>query len=294
MSNNDRLTRAEYDAYRPHAIMVDHIEQCRSAFGVARRDFRIVDWGCGRGKLVLWLREQGYDAVGVDLDPRPFANGADLFHAGGYRVDECLHVLDASGRAPFPDSSFHFVTSWQTLEHVRDLHAVAAEWSRLTMDRGRGFHIFPPHRRIVEGHLFMPLVHWLPKNAARRWLIGGFVFLGIEPDWWPHARVGWRKKVRAYYRYSIDETFYRAPEVVRGCLAGSGFGMEFVDVEEGGPGRALARRWLGAGASSSVIRFWYLNHGRNVGLATTLHRRHLPDPALAPLDQRRVPGREDE
>jgi SAM-dependent methyltransferase len=272
MSNNDCLTRAEYDAYRPHPLMVEHIERCRSAFGVARRDFRIVDWGCGRGKLVLWLREQGYHAVGVDLDPGPFANGADLFRAAGYRVDECLHPLDAGGRAPFPDSSFHFVTSWQTLEHVRDLGAVAAEWSRLTMDRGRGFHIFPPHRRIVEGHLFMPFVHWLPGNAARRWLIGAFVSLGIEPDWWPGARVGRSRKVGTYYRYSIEQTFYRAPRAVRDCLAASGFGTEFVDVEGGSRGRALARRWLGAGASSSLIRYWYLNHGRNVGLATTLDR----------------------
>lgn len=273
MSNNDCLTFTEFRSYRPHPVMIDHIERCRSAFGAAKRDFRIVDWGCGRGKLVLWLRERGYDALGVDLDPGPFANGADLFRAKGYTVEECLHALDSTRRAPFANSSFHFVTSWQTLEHVRDLESVAAEWNRLTVDGGGGFHIYPPHRRLVEGHLFMPLVHWLPKNVGRRWLIGAFVLLGIEPHWWPNERVAWREKVRTYYRYSVDQTFYRAPDIVRSCLAAAGFGAEFVDVEDCGWGRTLARRWLGAGPSSRLIRTWYMSYGHNLGLATTLQKR---------------------
>ncbi len=107
MSNNDPLTQAEFDSYRPHPIMIDHIEQCRSGFGVAKEDFRILDWGCGRGKLVLWLRERGYAAVGVDIDPKPFANSADVFRSKGYLVEKCLHCLGPQGTAPFADSLFH-------------------------------------------------------------------------------------------------------------------------------------------------------------------------------------------
>jgi SAM-dependent methyltransferase len=273
MSNDDPLTQAEFAAYRPPPIMIDHIERCRSGFNVAKRDFRIVDWGCGRGKLVLWLRERGYEAVGVDIDPKPFANGADLFRSKGYVLEECLHAWDSTNTTPFADSSFHFVTSWQTLEHVRDLQRVAAEWSRLTMDKGGGFHIYPPHRRIVEGHLFMPFVHWLPKNAARRWLIGAFVLVGVEPNWWPNKRVGWREKVRTYYGYSVNETFYRAPEVVRGDLALHGFDTEVVDVQPHGLGKKLAQQCMGARLSSSLIRSWYMSYGNDLGLATTLHKR---------------------
>jgi 2-polyprenyl-3-methyl-5-hydroxy-6-metoxy-1,4-benzoquinol methylase len=111
MSDTDLLTQREFDGFKPHPIMVDHIERSRASFGVPKMDFRIVDWGCGRGALVLWLRDRGYDTVGVDIDP----------------------------------------------------HA--------------------PHLRLVEAHLFMPFVHWLPKNAAHKWLIGLFVLAGIEPRW---------------------------------------------------------------------------------------------------------------
>ena len=260
MSNEDRLTEAELDSWRPHPLMIERIERCRARFALAQREFRIVDWGCGRGKLVLWLRERGYNAAGVDIDPRPFANGADLFRSRGQVPEQCLHALDRAGRTPFPDSSYHFVTSWQTLEHVRDLEAVAGEWARLTMAGGGGFHIYPPHHRPVEGHLLMPFVHWLPKNAARRWLIAAFVLLGVEPTWWPGQR--WREKVRTYYRYSIEETYYRTPEVVRRCLAAAGFDAEFVDVEGAGSRRTLAGRWLGA-----------TSFANNVGLATTFQKR---------------------
>lgn len=271
MSNNDLLTQAEFGSYRPNSIMIDYIERCRSGFNVAREDFRIVDWGCGRGKLVLWLLERGYDAVGVDIDPRPFAYGADLFRSKGHLAEKRLHALGPTGVAPFADSSVHFVTSWQTLEHVRDLEGVAAEWSRLTMDGGGGFHIYPPHRRLVEGHLFMPFVHWLPKNVARRWLIGLFVLLRIEPNWWPDKRVRLGDRVRTYYGYSVHETFYRAPDAVRACLAARGFEAEFLDIQAAGSARRLAQKWLGLSPPARVERFWYMNHGRDLGLATFLH-----------------------
>ena len=270
MSNEDLLTAAELAAWRPDPATTERIERCRSRFGLARRDFRVVDWGCGRGKHVLWLRERGYDAVGVDIDPKPFANGADLFRAMGHDPEQCLRPLSRAGTAPLPGSSCHFVTSWQTLEHVRDLDAMARECARIMLEGGEGFHVYPPHRRFVEPHLFMPLVHWLPKNATRRWLIAAFVLLGVEPAWWPAN--SWRKNVAVYYRYSVDHTFYRPPEMVRRSLAAAGFDVEFVDVEAAGAKRRLARRWLGPSMSARLTRAWYLAYGRNLGLATIYHR----------------------
>lgn len=266
MANNEVLTHAAFSAFELHPIMLEHIERSRSFFGVAKKDFRIVDWGCGRGKFVLWLREHGYDAVGVDVDRRPFQNGAELFASRGYRIDDCLHVLDPGGRAPFPNASFHFVISYQVLEHIEDLNAAAAEWARVTVGGGAGFHIFPPHRRLVEVHLFMPFVHWLPKNAARKWLIGLFVLGGIEPRW--SRMQTWREKQRMYYNFSVRETFYRAPAAIRGVLAVNGLETEFVDLDRWRVTRKLAER-VGSSAASKLVRFWSMNFGADLGLATS-------------------------
>ena len=226
MSNNDLLTAEEFESYSPSAPIIRRIEACRARFGVPRARFRILDWGCGRGTFVLWLREQGYDAGGVDVDARPFANGAEVFARKGLRSEECLFCLDDDGTAPFPDAAFDMVTSWQTLEHIEDLESVASQLHRVTRNGGEGVHVFPPHRRIMEPHLFMPFVHWLPKNRLRRQLIATFVRAGVEPNWWPDGNMDRRRKVDVYYRYSVDETFYRPPGTILRCFHEAGFDAE--------------------------------------------------------------------
>lgn len=266
--NNDVLTAVEFERYRPHPDIVSRIEACRQRFTVPKSAFRIIDWGCGRGQLVLWLREQGYDAVGADIDPRPFANGQALFTSRGHSPDDCLHALDTEGRAPFADGRFHFIVSWQTLEHVRDLDGVVREFHRLTRDGGEGFHVYPPHRRIVEAHLFMPIVHWLPKNGLRRSLMMLCLLLRIEPHWWPDRRKPLREKLDVYYRYSVDETFYRPPRQLRASFSAQGFEVEFTDVGGGRRWQPWLERCFSADLSSRIVRIWYMNYGRDLGLAT--------------------------
>jgi SAM-dependent methyltransferase len=231
---------------------------------------------------VLWLRQRGFDAVGVDVDPRPFRQGVDLFRSLGQQPEACLHALDPTGRAPFPDASFHFVTSWQTIEHVANLDSAAAEWRRLTRDGGRGFHVYPPHRRLLEPHLFMPIVHWLPKTRTREALIGLFVLLGVEPHWWPKGELSFREKVRTYHRFSVDDTFYRTRRAVRACLAAHGFDSEFVDTKADRPLRGAARGWLEPKASSRLVWRWLDDFSSDLALAVTLRPDGVPHPTSGP------------
>lgn len=271
MGNWDLLTEAELDSYKVHPFMLDRIESHRSRLGTGRAAFRILDFGCGRGKLVLWLREHGYDAVGVDLDPRPFEFGAGLYRSRGQQPESCLFPLDGAGRSPFPDSSFDFVVSSEVLEHVDDLGRVVAELRRVTRAGGEGFHLYPPHRRPVEPHLFMPLVHWLPKGWWRRQLIAAYVLLGVEPFWWPRDAKPRRERVAEYYDYSVRETFYRRPAVLRSAFRDGGFETSLVDVETELELRTRLAR-IGLGPSSPLIRAWATTFGDDVGLATRLSK----------------------
>jgi SAM-dependent methyltransferase len=73
------------------------------------------------------------------------------------------------GRAlPFRDSAFDVVFSNSVIEHVGDSES-QARFAREAMRVGRRFWVQTPNRWFpVEQHLFMPLVHWLPRRWQRR------------------------------------------------------------------------------------------------------------------------------
>jgi SAM-dependent methyltransferase len=129
---------------------------------------------------VFWLLDRGYHACGVDIDSTCIENGRSLARARGLEAERVLTVLDERGRAPYPDGSFDFTCSYQVFEHVEDMDRVARELARITAPGGGGAHIYRASHTLVEGHLMMPFVHWLPKNRLRLWLIRLWVALGVS------------------------------------------------------------------------------------------------------------------
>ncbi|MFC1665513.1 class I SAM-dependent methyltransferase, partial [Pseudomonadota bacterium] len=182
MSKIKPLTDEEFVAFSLSPRTLEFIEDYRIGNGLKKEDMNILDWGCGRGRSVLWLREQGYNAFGLDVGEEVINNGLQLFRVKGY-TDSVLRLLMPDGRADFQDNYFHYTFSNQVFEHVRDIDSVAGEIARVTKVGGIGFHVYPSHRRIVEGHLYMPFVHWMPKNVMRKYLVALYVLVGIEPKW---------------------------------------------------------------------------------------------------------------
>ena len=71
-------------------------------------------------------------------------------------------------------------------------------------------HIFPSSKHLIEAHLNMPLVHWLPKNYLRKILIFTYVLMNIEPKWEETKKLNALEKTSLYYNYSCQKTFYRS------------------------------------------------------------------------------------
>jgi ubiquinone/menaquinone biosynthesis C-methylase UbiE len=97
------------------------------------RGRRVLDVGCGRGTLVLWLAGQGADAVGMEIsdDQLAAAREADVHHAATWIV--------GSGEAvPLPDASLDAVLFMRSLHHVPPdlMGAALAEARRLLRDGG--------------------------------------------------------------------------------------------------------------------------------------------------------------
>ena len=184
---------------------------------------RILDWGCGRGRSVALLRQEGLEAFGIDIDRAVLRNGHDLFRARGLDPERLLRHIDDIGT--LGEGDFDVVFSEETLEHVADLAAVALESFRLLRPGGLAVHSFPGSRWLVEPHVHMPLVHWLPQGGPRRLLIRLCLLFGFGPrPPWPEARdAGLRQRLAVYDRYLAEKTSYRPREAVMAIFAGAGF-----------------------------------------------------------------------
>jgi len=231
MSKSDVLTEKEFSGFSFSRRILQQIETYRNRNGLKKNDVTILDWGCGRGRAVLWLRDAGYDAFGVEIDAGPVENGETLFREHGHDPSS-LRLLSEDGRSPFPDGFFDITFSSQVLEHVADLDAVAIELARVTRPGGLGFHVYPARLHPVEAHLKMPFIHWLPKNILRHALVSTFVRLGIEPRWKSLNEIGNREKAEAYYRYSVEKTHYRPLHATEAAFRKAGLRARFDTVND--------------------------------------------------------------
>ena len=183
----------------------------------------VLDWGSGRGEYVAWSRDAGYNAFGADIRQEATDRGKELLEAHGHADARVVTTIRACGQTDLPPDFFHFVFRHYVLEHVADLDAVTREIARVTAPEGCGFHVYPGKPRPIEPHLFMPFVHWLPKNPTRKWAIAACLACGIEPRWDWLAAASFGRKTQAYYDFIINETFYRPFREVRHSFSKVGF-----------------------------------------------------------------------
>lgn len=65
------------------------LEEFRKRMGLCPQQMKVLDYGCGSGKSVLWLLERGYDAYGVDISPEGIRNAAELLSSTGTKASPC-------------------------------------------------------------------------------------------------------------------------------------------------------------------------------------------------------------
>lgn len=116
---------------------------------------RVLEVGCGRGHLVARLREEGVDAVGIDLNP----------HAIEHGVTDALRTMDAT-RLEFPDAHFDAVVSMHAIEHIPDLDAALTEMVRVVRPGGTLVLVYPAEP--IQGLFAVPtsvILHGTPFKA---------------------------------------------------------------------------------------------------------------------------------
>ncbi|MBW2508011.1 MAG: class I SAM-dependent methyltransferase [Deltaproteobacteria bacterium] len=118
---------AYYDEGResPYHQMIDDLEiEVATPYA---RGARVLELGCGTGRLLARLSEVAEEAVGLDLSEGMAAKA----RARGLRVrigDLCA--------LPFDDDAFDLVCSFKVLPHVENIHGALREAARVTRPRG--------------------------------------------------------------------------------------------------------------------------------------------------------------
>jgi SAM-dependent methyltransferase len=139
------------------------------------KTLRFLDYGCGNGHMVRFLRSQGIDAYGVDL---PSSIAAYTESQASLVKDNFVKPLTTEGEIPFP-FLFDVIISNQVLEHVDNLALVLASMKKALKPKGWMYHHFPCQETIREGHIGIPFAHWLPKGKLRFFYTYGLRLFGM-------------------------------------------------------------------------------------------------------------------
>lgn len=125
---------------------------------------RVLDVGCSTGFIADELRRCGGQVVGLDIDVPGLTAARARF--GGQTA-----WLSADGGAlPLADESVDVVVFNQIYEHVVDPEGVMAEIRRVLAPDGVVYLGLGNRLTVMEPHVRLPLVSWLPPPLADRYV----------------------------------------------------------------------------------------------------------------------------
>jgi len=175
---------------------------------------RVLDYGCGSGKTIKLLTEQGFDCYGCDAFVKMGAKAPrDHLLNPHWFGSEILDMPE--GKVPFADESFDIIVNNQVMEHVEDMDLTLSELHRVLKPGGLVLSMFPDRSVWREGHCGVAFLHWFPKGSKPRFYYAAF---------WRALGFGYHKEklgsIRAWARnrcqYLDEQTFYRSlPEIHR-------------------------------------------------------------------------------
>jgi 2-polyprenyl-6-hydroxyphenyl methylase/3-demethylubiquinone-9 3-methyltransferase len=119
------------------------LDGLRTATARPQQPLRVLDVGCGDGRLTAAVAQAGFVVVGVDVAEEPLRRAREL-HAG---IDVRLVPVDRDWA--LADASFDVVWAGETIEHVTDTAGWLSELRRVLRSGGRLLLSTPAHERLA-------------------------------------------------------------------------------------------------------------------------------------------------
>lgn len=182
---------------------------------------RVLDYGCGTGKVVAATRELGLDAYGADI----YYEASAVYKDEAARLGLFGTVIREirNGRLDFDDCYFDLVMSNQVFEHVEDMDAALSEIHRVMKKGALFLCLFPSRDVIREGHIGIPFAHWFPRDSRLRFYVTlalRSIGLGYVKDrnktntQWTKDALRWLDNFTVYrHKREISRSFARFFEV---------------------------------------------------------------------------------
>lgn len=120
---------------------------------------RILDFGCGQGKIVVAYRLLGYQAFGTDIqckfdEAEKFLKKQNIFDS---REQPFRQIRISNYSIPFESDFFDFVISTSVFEHVQNFPETLSEIKRVMKPGAKSLNLFPSKYCIFERHTLVPL-----------------------------------------------------------------------------------------------------------------------------------------
>ena len=124
-------------------IYLTHIANALDSRFPDGKTFRILDAGCGDGRICIALAKQGHDVVGVDSSKTAIRNA----HANAAGLDASLMLVDSELRqylSTVEDDHFEVVICFEVLSHCVDYREILQELRRVLKPGGLLFITLQP------------------------------------------------------------------------------------------------------------------------------------------------------
>lgn len=184
-----------------------------------KKVFRILDIGCGNGKLIKILVNElktaysglTFELYGLDV------NDSHVQQKGFFEItihglqdqfptepwNERVKLIGSNQVWPFDNNHFDFIYSNQVMEHVFKQPFFLNEVRRTMTEDGWSVHLYPLRHYIYEGHIRIPYVHkfrsWTMTYHWIKW--ASYIGLGTYKE---HKIKGLDKNIHSYAKRHAD------------------------------------------------------------------------------------------
>ncbi len=126
--SDDEWKRAYNEAWRHHRNECVEETDEELFLRALKETGSVADIGCGQGALAIRLAREGYRVTGIDVS----SEALDLARARARQKGVSVDWMEGfAEQLPLADKSVDYIVTAHTLEHVRDLDAVAREFQRV-------------------------------------------------------------------------------------------------------------------------------------------------------------------